>query len=177
METQLSSERVYEGRVFSVRRDGVRLRDGSQAPREVVEHGGGVGVVAVDGAGNVVLVSQFRYAAGRQLLEIPAGKLEPGEDPAACGRRELREETGRTCSDYRPLGRVFPTPAYDTEVIHLYLAQGLTEAGAQDLDAGEFVEPVILPFAEAVRKILNGEIQDAKTVAGLLMAKEVLNLG
>ena len=114
------------------------------------------------------MVKQFRYPMQQVTLEIPAGKLEPGEDPATCGRRELREEAGRTCGKYTSLGKLFPTPAYDTEVIHMYLAQELSAPEAQDLDEGEFLDVTELPLEQAVQMVMNGEIPDAKTQIALL---------
>ena len=101
-------------------------------------------------------------------LEIPAGKIEPGEDPAQCGIRELREEAGRTCGKYTSLGTLFPTPAYDTEVIHMYLAQELSAPQQQDLDDGEFLDVTELPLEEAMQMVMRGEIPDAKTQIALL---------
>jgi len=114
------------------------------------------------------MVKQFRYPMQQVTLEIPAGKLEAGEDPANCGRRELREEAGRTCGKYTPLGKLFPTPAYDTEVIHMYLAQELSAPEAQDLDDGEFLDVTELPLEQAVQMVMDGEIPDAKTQIALL---------
>ena len=114
------------------------------------------------------MVKQFRYPMQQVTLEIPAGKLEAGEDPADCGRRELREEAGRTCGKYTPLGKLFPTPAYDTEVIHMYLAQELSAPEAQDLDDGEFLDVTELPLEQAVQMVMDGEIPDAKTQIALL---------
>lgn len=173
MEKQIATERMFEGFVFSVRRDRVTLPDGREAEREVVEHSGGVAVVPVDEEGNITLVRQFRYACAQVLWEIPAGKLEKNEDHAACGLRELREETGLRCNRYDYLGYIYPSCGYDTEIIHLYLAREL-EQGEQDLDDGEFVEPVKISFIRAVEMIMCGEIVDAKTIAGILKAKEVL---
>lgn len=165
-ETTLSSSQVYAGHVFRVETDLVRLPDGSSAPREVVRHPGGVGVLAVDDRGRVLLVRQFRYAAGRVVLEIPAGKLEAGESPDLCGRRELIEETGFRCGAFSSMGEILPTPGYCTERIHLFLAQELT-AGEASPDEGEYVEPVWVSFADAERMVASGEISDGKTVAAL----------
>lgn len=173
METCLSSERIFEGIVFSVRRDRVRLDNGHESTREVVEHNGGVAVVAIDERDNVTLVKQYRYGAQEELWELPAGKLEKNEDHAACGRRELKEETGQTCTEYVYLGYCLPTCAYDTERIHLYLARGLTE-GEKCLDEGEFLETYKKPLDTVVDMIMSGEITDAKTIVGVLKAREYL---
>ena len=171
METCLATERIFEGRVFSVRRDAVRLADGSESTREVVEHNGGVAIVALDDRDRITLVRQFRYAAGMFLWEIPAGKLEKGEDPAACALRELREETGLRCRDLISLGCILPTCAYDTEKIYLYLARGLTQ-GESCPDEGEFLEICTLPLGRALEGIASGEIVDAKTIAGIFKAAQ-----
>ena len=134
------------------------------------KHADGVIIYGVYGEkrDQIVLVKQFRYPMQQVTLEIPAGKLEAGEDPADCGRRELREEAGRTCGKYTPLGKLFPTPAYDTEVIHMYLAQELSAPEAQDLDDGEFLDVTELPLEQAVQMVMDGEIPDAKTQIALL---------
>lgn len=136
--------------------------------RDVVHHSGGVCVVPLTKNNTVLMVKQFRYPMQQVTLEVPAGKLEPGENPAECGRRELREEAGRTCRKYTSLGTLFPTPAYDTEVIHMYLARELSEPEAQDLDDEEFLDVTELPLEEAVQMVLRGEIPDAKTQIALL---------
>ena len=149
-------------------RDTAELEDGKEVQRDVVHHSGGVCVVPLTEKGTVLMVKQFRYPMQQVTLEIPAGKLEAGEDPADCGRRELREEAGRTCGKYTPLGKLFPTPAYDTEVIHMYLAQELSAPEAQDLDDGEFLDVTELPLEQAVQMVMDGEIPDAKTQIALL---------
>ena len=166
-ERRLSGETIFSGHVFSVELDRVTLPDGREAPREVVRHPGGVGVLAIDGDGIVILVRQYRYASGKTLLEIPAGKLEPGEDPQSAGLRELAEETGYRASRVSSLGKIIPTGAYNSELIYLYRAEGLTP-GETNPDDGEFVEVVRMPLAEAVKMALSGEIEDAKTVVALL---------
>jgi ADP-ribose pyrophosphatase len=166
-EKPLSSERIYEGRVVNLRRDRVELADGSTATREVVEHSGGVAVLALDEADNVFMVRQFRYGIGRETLEIPAGKRERGEDPRLCGLRELEEETGHVAGRFKAFGSVDPTPAYDSEVIHLFLAEDLRPT-AQRLDPGEFLSVERIPFAEVVALCLSGDITDAKTLAAVL---------
>ena len=124
-EKTLSSERIYDGAIIHVRRDRVLLPNGRTSVREVVEHPGGVGILAVDGDGMVLLVRQYRYAFGRTLLEIPAGKREPGEEPLVTARRELREETGVTADSWTPLGQLIASPGCYDETLYLYLAQGL----------------------------------------------------
>ena len=167
-EKTTGSEKTYQGKVFYVTRDTAELEDGKEVQRDVVHHSGGVCVVPLTEKGTVLMVKQFRYPMQQVTLEIPAGKLEAGEDPADCGRRELREEAGRTCGKYTPLGKLFPTPAYDTAVIHMYLAQELSAPEAQDLDDGEFLDVTELPLEQAVQMVMDGEIPDAKTQIALL---------
>ena len=167
-EKTTGSEKTYQGKVFYVTRDTAELEDGKEVQRDVVHHSGGVCVVPLTEKGTVLMVKQFRYPMQQVTLEIPAGKLEAGEDPADCGRRELREEAGRTCGKYTPLGKLFPTPAYDTEVIHMYLAQELSAPEAQDLDDGAFLDVTELPLEQAVQMVMDGEIPDAKTQIALL---------
>ena len=161
------SEKTYQGKVFYVTRDQAELEDGKLVQRDVVHHSGGVCVVPLTDKGTVLMVQQFRYPMQQVTLEVPAGKIEPGEDPAECGRRELSEEAGRTCERYTYLGKLFPTPAYDTEVIHMYLARQLT-FGERELDEDEFLNVFRLPLRELVDRVLRGEIPDAKTQAAAL---------
>lgn len=160
---QSAVKTTYLGKVFYVTKDTARLEDGKAVQRDVVHHSGGVCVVPLTEKGTVLMVKQFRYPMQQVTLEVPAGKLEKGEDPADCGKRELREEAGRTCGKYTSLGKLFPTPAYDTEVIHMYLAQELSAPEEQELDEGEFLDVTELPLEEAVQMVMNNEIPDAKT--------------
>lgn len=166
-EEKISSREIYRGRILTVTVDTVRLENGKEAPREVVHHSGGVCVVPLDGDGNIYLVRQFRYPHGKALLEIPAGKLEPGEDHRECGLRELAEEIGAAPESLEYLGEIYPTTAYLTEVIHLYAARGL-KFTAQSLDEDEFLDVVKMPACEARRLVLTGKIPDAKTQIGIL---------
>ena len=172
-EKRLSGETVFDGKIMHVRRDVVQLGDGSEAFREVVDHSGGVCVLALDSERRVLLVSQFRYPHEKILREIPAGKLEPGEDPAQAARRELKEETGAVAAKWESLGEIYPTPAYCGEIIRMYLAQELT-FGETALDEGEFLEVERIDFDLLVGQVLAGEIRDAKTVAAVLKAKLLL---
>lgn len=163
------TEELYRGRIITLRRDSVTLPNGAPALREVIEHPGGVAIVALAEDGSLLMVSQYRHPFAGELLELPAGKLEYGEDPFTCGQRELEEETGHTAAEYRPLGQLLPSPAYDNEIIHLYLARGLTKT-VQRLDEDEFLSVRRVPFEHAVELVLSGEIRDAKTQIGILKA-------
>lgn len=173
-ETQLHSKQIFNGVVVKLFVDDVELENGRTATREVIRHPGGVCVLPLDGEGNVLFVRQFRYPHGKVLLEIPAGKLEAGEQHYDCGLRELKEETGCTCDSYEYLGSLIPTPAYDSEVIHMYLARGL-HAGEQKLDAGEFLDVERIPFEKAVEMVMNNEIGDSKTQIAILKTKLLLD--
>ena len=168
-EKQLSSELKFKGTVIDVYSDRVLLENGKEAGRDVVRHPGGVCIVALTEDKQVYLVRQFRYPHGKVLTEIPAGKLEWGESHLECGKRELREETGNTADEFTYLGCLLPTPAYDSEVIHMYLAKGLHK-DKQKLDEDEFLEAFTVPFDKALEMVMNGEIEDAKTQLALLKA-------
>ena len=172
-EKMVSSEEKFKGRILDVRLDTVELPNGHGAFREVVRHPGGVCVLALDEEGRVLVVEQFRYPYGKLLLEIPAGKLERGEDPREAGIRELREETGATAGRFESLGQVYPSPGYCDEIIHLYMARDLSFGQAQP-DEDEFLQVQRIPFEELVGRILDGEVTDSKTVAAVLKAKLLL---
>ena len=174
-ETMLSREDKFQGRIVSVHVDQVKLPNGNTAPREVVDHAGGVSVLALDENNNVLTVTQYRYVFGREMLELPAGKLEENEDPASAALRELREETGATPDEFLPLGTILPSPGCYGETLHLYLARGL-HFGAAQPDEDELLRVERIPFDEMVRRILTGRIVDGKTVAAVLKAKLLLNL-
>ena len=175
-ERTLRREDKFNGRILTVHVDTVTLPNGETALREVADHPGGVAVLALDGENNVLTVTQYRYPFGKPLLEIPAGKLDhPGEDPYAAGLRELEEETGAVPGIYEPLGRILPSPGCYGETLHLYLAREL-RMSKQHLDEDEFLNVERIPFDEMVRRCLDGEIEDAKTVAAVLKAKLLLNL-
>lgn len=173
-EKQLRSEEIYNGRILHVTRDTVLLENGTEAIREVVHHPGGACVVALTDTNEVLMVRQFRYPHAAETLEIPAGKLEYGEDPMTCAVRELREEAGASAARFEPLGSLYPTPAYDKEVIYMYLARELTLSGTQDLDTDEFLDVVRVPLREAVEMVMRNELPDAKTQIALLKAARLL---
>ena len=156
-EKTIGSETTYLGKVFYVTKDTARLEDGKAVQRDVVHHSGGVCVVPLTEKGTVLMVKQFRYPMQQVTLEVPAGKLEKGEDPADCGKRELREEAGRTCGKYTSLGKLFPEE--------------------QELDEGEFLDVTELPLEEAVQMVMNNEIPDAKTQIALLKTWVLLHKG
>ena len=166
-ETFLDGEEVYSGRLLKVHRDRVRLPDGSESAREYIRHPGAVAIVPLLEDGRVVLERQFRYPVGQVFVEIPAGKLEPGEDPLVTGKRELLEETGYVAREWRRLGLIHNAIGYSDEIIEIWLARGLTQQ-AQQLAEGEFLEVFALPLAEAQAMARDGRITDVKTLVGLL---------
>lgn len=166
-ETTLESQTLFEGKILTLKKDKVRLENGRDTAREVVVHHGGVCIAALDEQDRILLVSQFRYPYQEEIIELPAGKIEQGEDPRECGIRELWEECGCTAGHFEKLGELYPTPAYCTEVIHIYEASDLRQSG-QHLDEGEFLTLLRVPFDKAVQMVLSGEIQDAKTQIGIL---------
>lgn len=166
-EKTVKQNTLYKGRILTLRNDRVLLPNGKVSYREVVEHPGGVCVVPLCDNGDVLFVRQFRYPYGAVIPEIPAGKLSPGEDPLACGVRELKEETGAVAEKYTPLGELYPSPGYCGEIIYMYLAEGLSFE-EQQLDEDEFLSVERVPILEAVQSILNGAVKDAKTQAAIL---------
>ena len=166
-ETKLSSERIYDGKIIRVDRDTVQLEDGTEALREVVRHPGGVCILALTDKEEALIVRQFRYPYQEVTVELPAGKIEYGEDPEVCGKRELLEECGCTADSFTYLGLLYPTTAYNTEIIRIYLAKGL-HFGTQQLDQDEFLDVERIPFDELLEKVLRDEIHDSKTQIGVL---------
>lgn len=172
-ETTLAVEEIYNGKILRLTRDTALLEDGRQAVREVVHHSGGVCVLALTEDNQVFFVKQFRYPFQTTLLELPAGKREEGEDPKECGIRELKEEVGATADEIISLGCLYPTVAYDTEVIYMYLAKGL-HFGDQKLDEGEFLDVQKIPLEKAYQMVMAGELPDAKTQVAVLKAYTLL---
>lgn len=158
---------VYRGKSIDLRVDVVRLPNGKTATREFMDHPGAVGIVAFLDKDTLVMVRQYRHPVGEVTLELPAGKLDSGESIMACLRRELKEETGYTARKITPLLQYWPTPAFANEVLHLYVAEGL-RAGRMRTDEDEFLRCVTVPFKKALEMVRRGEIQDSKTVIGVL---------
>lgn len=174
-EKTISSDTVYEGRIFTLTHDTAELENGQSAIRDVILHSGGVCVIPVTDNNEIFLVRQFRYPFKEITAEIPAGKLEKGESHHDCGKRELLEETGCTCTEYIYLGEIYPTPAYNTEVIHVYLAKGLAYE-KQCLDDGEFLDVEKIPLSDAVKLVMDGKIKDGKTQIAILKASRILGI-
>jgi ADP-ribose pyrophosphatase len=164
----LERETIFEGKVVRLYLDRVRLPNGKEAEREVVLHRGAVGMVAVDSEDHVFLVRQYRHAPAEDLVEIPAGKLDGGEEPLACAQRELMEEIGYSAGEWVKLATFYTSPGFSDEVLHLYLARSLQPAKA-DPDEDEFLEVLRVPLHEALSMVSTGEIRDSKTVAGLAL--------
>jgi ADP-ribose pyrophosphatase len=166
----LAQEEIFRGRIFAVTLDEVR-EDGVTYQREVVQHPGGAGVVALFDDGTVALARQYRHPTGRYLLELPAGRLEPGEPPEQCAARELEEEIGVRAGRIVKLSEFYTTPGFCAEKLWVYLATELTQVG-QSLEDDELVEVVRLPLKEALRMCATGAIEDAKTIIGLTLAAQ-----
>ena len=174
-EKTLKSETIYEGPIFTITHDTVELENGNETIRDVLLHHGGVCVIPVTDNNEIYLVKQFRYPFRTVTREVPAGKLEKGEDHAQCGKRELLEETGCTCTEYIYLGEMYPTPAYNSEITHMYLARGLSFE-KQNLDPDEFLDVEKIPLSEAVELVMDGKIKDGKTQIVILKAARILGI-
>ena len=167
MEKTLSSQLIYEGRAVKLRVDTVQMADGRQTTREIVEHSDCIAVVAIDADNNALLVKQFRKPVEKELLEIPAGGINPGEEPETAVRRELREETGYLPQRVERLGGFYSAPGYCSEYLHLYLATDLIPSQLHAEDTEE-ISLVRVPLAQILGLIISGSICDAKSIAGLL---------
>jgi ADP-ribose pyrophosphatase len=166
MEETVSSKTLHRGKNFSFKSDQVRLPSGKVVTRDIVDHPGAVAIVAVDDS-EIILVKQFRYAAGRELLEVPAGTIEHGEDPDACAVRELREETGYAAGTWRRLLSCYMAPGYSSEVIHFYVAEGLEQVGSSP-EEDESITLERVSFDDALKMIEDNTIMDSKTITGVL---------
>ena len=171
-EHETGSETVFQGKLLHVKRDSVRLPDGKPATREYIEHNGAVMVIPVLESGELVMERQYRYVTRKHCIEFPAGKIDPGEEPLATGRRELLEETGYVAREWIYLTTIHPTVAYSTERILIYLARGLEQRESK-LDEGEFLEVIKLSPAALLELVQAGEISDVKTVMGALWLEKL----
>ena len=171
----IESHNIFTGAVFSVERDRLREENGLEIVREVVRHAGGAGCLPLFDDGRVALVKQYRHPARRELLEIPAGKIEAGETPVECATREVEQEIGFRVGRIEPLADFYSTPGFCEERLYVYLATELEQA-EQRLDHDEFVEIVYLPLNEAVAMAERGEIEDSKTIIALLLAARKVRL-
>lgn len=168
-EKTISSEMIYEGAILNLRKDKVEVRDGNTSHREIVEHRGGVAIAAITDEGKMVMVRQFRKAAEKAVLEVPAGKVEKGEesDYSGVAIRELREETGYSAKSMKLLSQFYSSVGYSTEIIHLYMAEGLV-AGETDFDDNEAIDILEVPLSELKEMAMAGKIEDAKTLVAIL---------
>jgi len=173
-ETQLETALVYQGSFMQVHKDRVRLPDGAESSREYITHPGAVAVLALLGNGNLLLERQYRYPPQREFIELPAGKIDHGEDTLLTAQRELLEETGYVASEWQHLTTAWPCIGYANERMEYYVARGLTHQG-RNLDDGEFLEVFDLPLAEAIEWIRLGKINESKTIVGLFWLEKHLN--
>ncbi len=172
-EKTLESETIFDGKVIKVVHDKVELENGSTAMREVVEHPGGVCVAALTEKNELLFVKQFRYPYKEVTLELPAGKLEKGQNPLENGKRELLEETGAVGREYVTLGKLYPSPGYCGEIIHLYFCK-IDRFEKQRLDEDEFLNVLRIPLDTAVQMVLNNEIPDSKTQVAVLKTSALI---
>ncbi|MBR3714452.1 MAG: NUDIX hydrolase [Clostridia bacterium] len=174
-EKTLHSETIFEGKVITVKKLSVRLPDGKEGYREIVEHNGGVCIAPLTEDNKLIFVRQFRAPYQEETLEIPAGKLEKGEDHSEAWKRELKEETGCTARKYEYLGITYPTPGYCGEKLYLYLAKELTKS-SQDLDDDEFLNVEEIEIEKALEMVMSGEIKDSKTQIAVLKVARILGI-
>jgi ADP-ribose pyrophosphatase len=172
-EIRISSNMIYRGKILDLRVDTVQLPNGNESKREVVDYTGAVAIVALTEKREILLVRQYRYPAEREFIEIPAGKLEVGEKTLECAKRELLEETGARAGEWKELFSFYSTPGFSNEEMHVFLALDL-EFQEQDLDEDEFVEVQRVPFQKALEMVWAGDINDAKTIVGILGAQGIL---
>lgn len=173
-ERTVDTRRIYDGRILNLRVDKVLLPNGKESVREVVEHGGAVAVVPVTEDGMVYMVRQFRYPFNETILEIPAGKMDPGEQMWDAANRELEEEIGQKAGELIYMGEIRPSVAYLTEIIHLYLARGLVKT-QQHLDEDEFLNVELFSLDALCEMVMENKLTDGKTIAAILKAREFLN--
>ena len=176
IEKPLEQTYPYRGKIVNLRVDQAELPNGRTATREVIEHPGGVCIAALTERNELLFVRQFRYPYQEVIPEIPAGKLTPGEDPLECGKRELKEETGAAAANYTFLGKLYPSPGYCGEIIHLYVCR-VEEMGDMNPDEDEFLHVEKIPLDRAVELVLNNEIADAKTQVAVLKTYALIHAG
>lgn len=175
-EEKLSSEEIFRGHIFTITNDKVRLENGHTSTREVVHHHGGACILPLFDDGTICMVRQYRYPMQQELWELPAGKLEPGEDPFEAAKRELEEECGLTADKYIPLGEFYPTVGYCTEIIYTWVATNLHQTHMHP-DEDEFLTPERIPLEQAVAMVMDGRIKDGKTIAGILKLQHLKDTG
>ena len=172
LEIKVDSKEIFSGKVLHVTEDTVLLENGKQATREIIHHNGAAAVIAFDENDRLLMVQQYRYAIGQELLELPAGKIDPGETPEQCAARELVEETGYRAGKLTELGVIYPAAAYTAEALYLFYAEDLTP-DKQHLDEDEFLSVEHVDFATAFDMVMNGEITDSKTQIGILKINNI----
>jgi len=172
VETKIDSKDIFYGKVLHLTEDRVRLENGAETTREIIHHNGASAIVAFDEDDRLLLVRQFRYAVGEELLELPAGKIDPGETPIECAARELVEETGYRAGKLTELGVIYPAAAYTSESVYLFYAENLTKA-QQHLDEDEFLTVEHMDFSQALDMVMNNEIPDSKTQIGILKINNI----
>ncbi len=175
-ERTVEQREVFRGRIFTAYNDVVEVPGGALTTREYVRHNGGVCCAAVTGRGELAFVRQYRYAYGKVVTELPAGKLEQGEQPEDAIRREIQEEVGALCTDWRDMGKLYPTPGYCSEVIHLYACR-IESIGEQNPDEDECLEVEFIPLDKAVDMVMAGELPDSKTQVLILRLAELVRRG
>lgn len=174
-EKTIKSERIYEGAIINLRRDEVTVQNGTSM-REIIEHNGGAVLAAVTGEGRLVMVRQYRKPAGRVMLEVPAGKIDPGESAEAAAKRELKEETGYTAGKIKFLMRFYPSVGYSEEILYLYLCTDLT-SGETNFDENEAIDIEEYEINRLHKMVMDGDVQDAKTIIAIMTVKNLLEEG
>lgn len=167
-ETKIKRDKIFEGKVISVYKDEVRCENERLATREIVHHNGGASILALTELEEVILIKQFRYVVGDYIYELPAGKIEKGEDPLACAIREFTEETGYYSSDMKFLTKIYPTPGYSDEIIYIYMTKSFVKKETK-FDFDEDIKTYLIPLSEVELMILRNEIMDSKTIAAIAM--------
>ena len=177
VETKIDGEQVFRGKLLDVRCDRVALPDGHEATREYIVHQGAAVIIPILDGGELLLERQFRYPLGRVTVELPAGKIDPGEDGFTAAKRELLEETGYVADEWRYLGTLHPCVGYSNEGLEVFVAQRLRRQSAQCLDHGEAVDVLTMTLGDALEAVRVGVITDAKTISGVFWAEKILQSG